>query len=70
MLAIHIAAEINQRWDELQHLSSIDRLHVLETLVERHILATGPCCSSNYVPSYDDHTSFHSHRADDELDSR
>ena len=52
MLALQIAAEINQRWDELEKLSSLDRLHVLETLIERNILATGPCCSSSYVPSY------------------
>ena len=53
MLAIQIAAEINQRWAELAQLPSLDRLHMLETLVERHVLATGPCCSSNYAPCYE-----------------
>ena len=51
MLAIEIAAEINQRWTELAQLPSLDRLHKLETLVERHVLATGPC--SSYMPSYE-----------------
>ncbi len=65
MLAIQIASEINQRWSELEKLSSLDRLHVLESLVERHVLATGPCCSSTYVPSYEGTSDFDSHRVDD-----
>lgn len=53
MLALQIAAEINQRWAELAQLPSLDRLHMLESLVERHVLATGPCCSSNYASCYE-----------------
>ena len=61
MLAIQIAAEINHRWSELEKLESLDRLHVLETLIERHVLATGPGCSSSYVPSYEINSEFHAH---------
>ena len=64
MLAIQIASEINQRWSELEQLPSLVRLHVLESLVERHVLATGPCCSSAYVPSYEGTSDLDSHRVD------
>jgi hypothetical protein len=67
MLAIQIAAEINQRWSELEQLPTIDRLHMLESLVERHVLATGPCCTSTYVPSYEGSCiDFDSRRMNDE----
>jgi hypothetical protein len=65
MLAIQIAAEINHRWLELEKLESLDRLHVLETIVERHVLATGPCCSSSYVPSYEVASEFHAQPEND-----
>jgi len=68
MLAIQVAAEINQRWHELEKLPSLDRLHVLETLVERHVLATGPCCSPNYEPSYERTSEFYKHPANDDTD--
>ena len=68
MLAIQIAAEINQRWSELEKLERIDRLHVLETLIERHVLATGPCCSSHYAPYQEVATEFHRHPENDKAD--
>lgn len=58
MLATQIAYEINERWLELDQMTSLDRLHVLESLVERHILATGPCSSSSYVPNFGDASDF------------
>ena len=70
MLAIQIAAEINRRWIELEKLESLDRLHVLETLIERHVLATGPCCSSNYVPSYESNSNFDTRSVIDDTDRR
>lgn len=70
MLAIQIAAEINHRWSELEKLSGVDRLHVLETLVERHVLATGPCSSSRYVPSYECISEFDSRPSMDDEDKR
>jgi hypothetical protein len=73
MLAIQIAAEINQRWSELEKLESLDRLHVLETLVERHVLATGPCCSSHYAPYHEVAevaTEFHRDPENDKADRR
>jgi hypothetical protein len=68
MLAIQIAAEISQRWTELERLSILDRLHVLETLVERHVLATGPCSSSHYVPSYECASDFDTVPATDDIE--
>lgn len=70
MLAIRIAAEINQRWTELEKLESLDRLHVLETLIERHVLATGPCCSSSYIPSYEGTSDFRTAVDDRESEDR
>jgi hypothetical protein len=70
MLSIQIAAEINQRWSELEKLESLDRLHVLETLVERHVLATGPCSSSHYVTSYEANSEFHSRTENGAADRR
>ncbi len=51
MLATQIAIEINERWHELERLTPLDRLHKLESLVERHVLATSPC-SSAYVAKF------------------
>ncbi len=68
MLAIQIAAEVNRRWHELEQLESLDRLHVLETLVERHVLATGPNCSSNYVPNYEANSDFDTHPGNEDRD--
>jgi hypothetical protein len=68
MLAIRIAAEINQRWSEFEQLPSLDRLHILESLVERHVLATGPCCSFSYVPSYEGAYAFDPRRINDDTD--
>lgn len=64
MLALRIAAEINQRWSELEQLPSLDRLHMLESLIERNVLATGPGCSFSYVPSYEDASDFDDDRGE------
>lgn len=62
MLAIHIAAEINQRWSELEQLPSLDRLHVLESLIARHVLTSGSCCTATYMPNDDLYSDFDSRR--------
>jgi hypothetical protein len=69
MLAIRIAAEINRRWCELDQLPSLDRLHRIESLIERHVLASGPCCTFSYVPSYEGDSDFEPRRIDDDTDS-
>jgi len=56
MLASHIAAEINQRWTELEQLPVLQRQKALESLVERHVLATGPCSTGAYVPSFEEYS--------------
>ena len=58
MLAHHVASEINQRWNELAQLPDRDRIQKLESLIERHVLATGPCCSATYLPKDDDFPNF------------
>lgn len=63
MLATKIASEINQRWYELEQLSTHDRFHVLESLIERHVLATGPCSTDTYIPSHESYSKFDSREA-------
>lgn len=58
MLANHVASEINQRWNELNRLTDGERVQKLESLIERHVLATGPCCSETYLPKSDDFPDF------------
>ena len=59
MLATQIAMEINDRWHELELLTPLDRLHKLESLVERHVLATSPCASaSSYITNFGDTSDF------------
>lgn len=58
MLATQVAAEINQRWEEFENLSEFDRLRKLESLVERHLLATGPSCSETYFQTSSDFPDF------------
>ena len=65
MLATQIAIEINERWHELERLTPLDRLHKLESLVERHVLATSPC-SSGYVTNFDDSSDFVSRGLNDD----
>lgn len=65
MLATQIAIEINERWHELERLTPLDRLHKLESLVERHVLATSPCASS-YVTNFDDPSDFVSRGLNDD----
>jgi len=68
MLATHIATEINQRWEELAQLPDRDRARKLESLIERHVLATGPCCSATYLPKDEDFPDFASREKREKLE--
>ena len=55
MLAEHCAAEINRRWLELEQLPSLQRMQKLESILERHILATGGNSTYSHLPDFDEH---------------
>ncbi len=58
MLATQIANELSRRWNELNLMAESDRLHTIETIVERHLLATSHCPSDHFAANYEDHCVF------------